>query len=187
MTSPRTYPEPGHTAAGAALTEFILESFRLNGALVAAGDRLARAVGLTAARWQVLSSVARAPHPGPVAHIARDMGLSRQSVQRTTDQLVAEGVLALEPNPHHKRAPRVVVSLRGREAFARITARQVPYVNELARGVSLDHIATAIGVLRRLQERLEASEVPTPGTARSRLPARRRIRTGATRARSSRT
>ncbi len=158
------------------MTELILQTFRLHGALIAAGDRLTSAVALTAARWQVLSSVARAAHAGPVAHVARDMGLTRQAVQRITNHLVADGLLAFEPNPHHKRAPRVVVTPRGREAFERIVARQVPWVNELARGVSREEIATAMAVLRGLEERLVAPASPTPHTARSRPLARRRIR-----------
>ena len=100
----------GHTGAGAALTELVLETFRLYGALIAAGDRMTAPVGLTAARWQVLSSVAQAPYPAPVAHVAREMGLTRQSVQRLADQLVEAELLAFEANPHHKRAPLVVVT-----------------------------------------------------------------------------
>lgn len=161
------------------MTELILQTFRLHGALIAAGDRLTSAVALTAARWQVLSSVVRAVQAGPVAHVARDMGLTRQAVQRITDHLVADGLLAFEPNPHHKRAPRVVVTPLGREAFERIAARQVPWVNELARGVSREEIATAMAVLRGLEARLVAPASPTPRTARSRPRARRRIRAGA--------
>jgi DNA-binding MarR family transcriptional regulator len=150
------------------MTELILLTFRVHGALIASGDRLTGAVGLTAARWQVLSSVARAAHPGPVAHVARDMGLTRQSVQRIADRLVADGLLAFEDNPHHKRAPRVVVTPQGREAFARVTARQVPWVNDLACVVPPRDIATTIAVLQQLRERLDQSAAPTTATARPR-------------------
>jgi hypothetical protein len=57
-----------------AMTELILETFRLNGRLLAAGDALVADVGLTSARWQVLGAIALAPVPQPVAHIARNMG-----------------------------------------------------------------------------------------------------------------
>ena len=39
------------------LTDLILETFRLNGALLAAGDRLLANPSLTSARWQVLRAV----------------------------------------------------------------------------------------------------------------------------------
>ncbi|MFC6050148.1 MarR family transcriptional regulator, partial [Methylobacterium hispanicum] len=57
-----------------------IEVFRLNGDLVEGGDALVRDLGLTSARWQVLGAVALSPVPLPVAHIARNMGLARQSV-----------------------------------------------------------------------------------------------------------
>jgi len=146
----------GHTSAGSAMTELILEMFRLHGALLAAGDRLTGPTGLTSARWQVLSSVARATHPAPVAHVAREMGLTRQAVQRIADHLVADGLLSYQDNPHHKRAALVVVTEAGRTAFQAVTTRQVPWVNALARGVALDEIAAATDVLRRLEARLNA-------------------------------
>ncbi len=151
----------GHSRAGSRLTDFILRTFRVNGALIAAGDRLARPIGLTAARWQVLGSVAGLPQPAPVAHVAREMGLTRQSVQRLVDHLAEEGLLAYQENPHHKRAPVVVMTTRGRKAFGGLTARQVPWVNDLARGLSTREIETAVRVLRQIEERL-APATATP-------------------------
>ena len=144
----------GHTRTGSMLTELILRTFRVHGALIAAGDRLAHPLDLTVARWQVLGSVAGLAHPAPVAHVAREMGLTRQSVQRIADHLVDEGLLAYEDNPHHKRAPVVVMTARGQKAFDSLTAQQVPWVNDLARGLSGRDINAAIGVLRRIEERL---------------------------------
>ncbi|MDH3233798.1 MAG: MarR family transcriptional regulator, partial [Alphaproteobacteria bacterium] len=40
-----------------AVTALILETFRLNGRLLAAGDRLVGDLGLTSARWQVLGAI----------------------------------------------------------------------------------------------------------------------------------
>ncbi len=146
----------GHTRNGSALTELILRTFRVHGALIAAGDRLAHPLGLTAARWQVLGSVAGLAHPAPVAHVAREMGLTRQSVQRIADQLVADALLEYQDNPHHKRAPLVVMTARGQRVFAGVTAHQVPWVNDLARGVLSRDIEVAIDVLRRVEERLSS-------------------------------
>lgn len=158
---PRRYA--GHTRNGSALTELILSTFRVHGALLAAGDRLAHPLGLTAARGQVLGSVAGLAQPAPVAHVAREMGLTRQSVQRVADQLVADGLLEYQHNPHHKRAPLVVMTAHGQKVFARVTARQVPWVNDLARGVSSRDIGVAIDVLRRVEERLSAGAAALSG------------------------
>ena len=74
-------------AKSAAITGLVLEIFRLNGLLVASGDALVAGVGLTSARWQVLGAAALLQGRAPVAHIANFMGLTRQSVQRTADEL----------------------------------------------------------------------------------------------------
>src|SRR5712692_9690594 len=86
---------PADTPAGTALTELILDVFRLNGRLLAAGDRLVADIGLTSARWQVLGAIALAATPSPVAHLARGMGLTRQGAHRTVNDLGAEGLAEL--------------------------------------------------------------------------------------------
>ena len=103
--SPST--DPDHTPEGASLTELILEVFKLNGRLLGAGDQLVASLGLTSARWQVLGAIAFAGAPQPVANIARNMGLTRQAVQRVVNELETEGFLMFAPNPHHQRAKLV--------------------------------------------------------------------------------
>jgi DNA-binding MarR family transcriptional regulator len=139
------------------MTELILQTFRFHGALMDSAERLVRPIGLTAARWQVISSVARAAQLGPVAHIARDMGLSRQSVQRLADVLVGEGLVEYRNNPHHKRAPLVALTDRGREAFEAVTRKQVTWVNSLAAGAKPDEIEHALTLLQELEQRLRAT------------------------------
>ena len=145
----------GHTPTGAATTALILQSLRLHGVLLAAADELTRPVGLTPARWQLLSGVARSARPEPVARVARQMGLARQSVQRVADQLVADGLLAFEDNPHHRRAALLVLTEDGRSAFDAIMARQAPWVNALARGLTLEEITAATALLQRIEQRID--------------------------------
>ena len=137
------------------LTELILEVFRLNGRLIAAGDRLVGDLGLTSARWQVLGSVALAAAPMPVAWIARNMGLTRQAVQRIVNELIGEGVLALAANPHHRRAKLVVMTDRGARLYQAIEKRRLPWAGALVEGLSPRTIASAATTLRALRERLE--------------------------------
>src|SRR5437016_12492641 len=91
-----------------ALTELMLEVFRLNGRLLASGDRLVADIGLSSARWQVLGAIALAGPHLPVAHIARNMGLTRQAVRRLVNELAADGLVAFATNPHHRRARLVL-------------------------------------------------------------------------------
>jgi DNA-binding MarR family transcriptional regulator len=143
-------------SCAAALTELILETFRLNGRLLAAGDALVRDLGLTSARWQVLGAAAMAPAPLSVAQIARTMGLSRQGVQRIVNELQKQGIVRLAPNPHHQRAKLVLPTERGRGLFAAATARQRPWAEALAGGLDRREVDAALGVVRRVRARLEA-------------------------------
>lgn len=143
------------TAAGEAATELILEVFRLNGRLLVAGDRLVAPLGLTSARWQVLGAVALAEQPQPVAWLARSMGLNRQGVQRIVNEMIDDGLVETRPNPHHRRAHLVVLTTRGREAYARAAGLQAPWVAGLVKGLTRDEIGSALRVAAMLRLRLE--------------------------------
>ncbi|HEV7372363.1 MarR family winged helix-turn-helix transcriptional regulator [Arenibaculum sp.] len=145
----------------ATLTDLILETFRLNGRLLAAGDALVGDLGLTSARWQVLGAVVLSPVPLPVAHVARNMGLSRQNVQRIANELEAQGIVRFAPNPHHQRAKLVLPTARGQAVYEAASARQEPWAAALADGVPAHAVAAAVQVLRTLRERLE-DETPPP-------------------------
>ncbi|BBE74672.1 MarR family winged helix-turn-helix transcriptional regulator [Oharaeibacter diazotrophicus] len=133
----------------------VLEVFRLNGALLASGDALTRPLGLTSARWQVLGAVAGDGEGATVSRIARGMGLARQSVQRVVDDLADAGLVALEDNPHHKRARLVVLTDEGRRRFAAAGAAWTPVAELLAGLVPADDLAQTVLVLRRLRASLE--------------------------------
>ena len=147
-----------HTPSGEALTDLVLAVFRLNGRLLAAGDRLVADLGLTSARWQVLGAIALSPAPQPVAWLARDMGLNRQGVQRLVNEMRDDGLVELRPNPHHRRAHLVVLTRRGQDAFAAATALQVPWANALAKGMSPEDLAAASRTVKVLSERLEKAD-----------------------------
>jgi DNA-binding MarR family transcriptional regulator len=143
------------SAAAEALTDLILEVFRLNGRLLAAGDALTRPFGQTSARWQVLGAIA--DEPRTVASIARDMGLARQSVQRTADLLERDGIVEFAANPAHRRAKLVRLSRRGRRILERITHAQVGWANDLVAVAALDErvIRKALETAARIRTALE--------------------------------
>ena len=140
-----------------ALSGLVIEVFRLNGDLLEAGDDLVHDLGLTSARWQVLGAIALAPAPLPVAHIARNMGLARQSVQRLVDDMEADGLVRLEPNPHHRRAALVALTPRGQTAYDRAIARKDRWADLLTDGLPAEAIEAASTLLRDLQQRIESS------------------------------
>ena len=140
---------------GAALSLLILDVFRLNGRLLAEGDRLVAGLGLTSARWQVLGAIALATAPQPVAWLARSMGLYRQGVQRIVNELEQEGFVAFADNPHHRRAKLVTLTKKGRTAYEAADRMQKPWVNRLAKGLNAADLAAASRVLAALRQRLD--------------------------------
>lgn len=145
------------TPAAEALTDLILEVFRLNGRLLAAGDALTYPSGQSSARWQVLGAIA--DEPRTVASIARTMGLARQSVQRTADVLERDGIVEFAANPAHRRAKLVRLTRRGRRILDRITDAQAEWANDLVAGAALDQraIGKALETATRLRSALEVS------------------------------
>jgi DNA-binding MarR family transcriptional regulator len=141
------------TPEAKAATDLILEVFRLNGLLLAAGDRLTADLGLTSARWQVMGAIADAPLT--VAAIGRRMGLTRQAVLRVANDLAAQGFAAFADNPDHKRAKLLGLTDRGRKALAEITRRQIAWSNDLADGLALPALRDALTAVRALRTRLE--------------------------------
>jgi len=148
-------PKAQWTEAGGAVTELILDVFRLNGRLLVAGDRLVAELGLTSARWQVLGAIAYAERPESVAWHARTMGLHRQGIQRIVNELETEGIVEFRLNPHHKRAQLVLLTPKGKKLYEKAHTLQVPWVNALANGLNPKDIATTQSVIEALKIRLE--------------------------------
>ena len=150
--------EMKRTPVGEALTNIVLDLFRLNSLLSTAGDRLVAGLGLTSARWHILGAIVDAERPQPVAWLARDMGANRQNVQRIVNDLHDEGLVAFEANPHHRRAQLVVLTDKGRQAFDAAMRLQAPWMNSLSDGLSIKDVQTFHRVVMALREKLESNE-----------------------------
>ncbi|WP_225726075.1 MULTISPECIES: MarR family winged helix-turn-helix transcriptional regulator [unclassified Nocardia] len=135
-----------------------ITTFKLNGQFLAIAEALARPAGLTAAWWQVLGAVLHTPLP--VAGIAREMGITRQSVQRIADLLVDKGLAEYRDNPAHRRAKLVAITDAGRAAIARITPRHAVLADRLATELGAEQFALTVDVLTKLSAALDAIGEP---------------------------
>jgi DNA-binding MarR family transcriptional regulator len=143
-----------HTEAGKLFTDLILEVFRFNGRLLAAGDRLTKPLNLSSARWQVLGAIEQAPLS--VAQISRNMGLARQSVQRLVDSMEQEGIIEYMPNPDHKRARLASLTEEGRRVMKALGRQQIRWANRIAAAAGTVEIRGARDLIKKLRLGLEA-------------------------------
>lgn len=135
------------------LSDSALTSFRLNGQFLAVAEDLAEPAGLTATRWQVLGAVL--PEPLPVSAIARTMGITRQSVQRTADVLAEAGLVAYGDNPAHRRAKLVIATDAGRAAIRHINPGHARLAKQMIDILGEKRWKTALAGLRDLAAALD--------------------------------
>ncbi len=115
----------------AALVPLIVaDVFQLAGAFRSRGEAVAKRVGQTQARWQVLSAASAGPQTVP--EIARRLGVSRQAVQRLADALVDDGSATFALNAEHRGSPHLVLTLQGRAALAQLSALAAGFHTDLA-------------------------------------------------------
>ncbi len=150
----RTTGKQSYTPQGQALAALVGESVRLHGRLLAASDRMSRDLGITGARWQVLSVVGSSPQPVTISDAARWMSLARQSVQRIGDALHTDGLVEYLPNPHHQRAQIIQLTAKGRALLARLDRRRYRWANEVAADLAQADLEAAVRQLTTVRQRL---------------------------------
>ena len=142
------------------LSRSALAVFRLNGQMLDVADGLARPVGLTAAWWQVLGAVLG--QPMSVAGIARQMGITRQSVQRIADLLVERGLAEYLPNPAHRTAKLLGPTTTGRDAVTRINPAHAAFAKRLANHLGHHEFEAICAALATLSAALEVLDPVDP-------------------------
>jgi len=136
------------------MVELIGESFRLNSHLQTTADRMARDVGLTGTRWQVLNAVAQATRPATISDIARWMGLARQSVQQVANALAEDDLIAYQPNPKHQRASLVVVTKKAAKLLEQLDEQRFAWARTVAATLPATNIKGASDILRAVRDQL---------------------------------
>jgi DNA-binding MarR family transcriptional regulator len=123
--------------------------------LKALGDDLHGDLEVTAAMRAVMETLA-AEGAMTVPQIARLKGVTRQHIQLLADALVGAGFAVIKENPAHRRSALIALTDKGRRTFAKMRAREVPIVAELADEFDAQELDRAAAVLARLAARLDA-------------------------------
>jgi len=135
--------------------DLVLSIFRLNGLLIAEGDEMTEALGLTSARWKVIGVIALSNSGLTVPGIARVLGQSRQAVQRITDVMVTDGLLSYQSNPKHKRSVLVVLTEEGKTAYKDLRDVQDPWAIENTEDIPSEELDAGLRLVRRLIQKFD--------------------------------
>jgi len=135
--------------------DLVLSVFRLNGLLIAEGDDMTEALGLTSARWKVIGVIALSNSGLTVPGIARVLGQSRQAVQRITDVMVTDGLLSYQSNPKHKRSVLVVLTVEGKTAYKDLRDVQDPWAIENTEDIPIEELDAGLRLVRRLIQKFD--------------------------------
>jgi DNA-binding MarR family transcriptional regulator len=139
-------------------TRFATAVFALNGLLVSAGESIVAPVGQSSARWQVLG---RAFNPTTVADMARDLGHARQSVQRITDDLVADGLVVYQPHDEDRRTKLASLTIQGEAVLEDIYARQLAWSRDIVAKIGAPRLKAATEALIHISRDLRAASLET--------------------------
>lgn len=144
----------------ALLPIIVADVYELAGRFRDYGETIARTVGQTQARWQVMSAASGRPQTVP--QIARVLGVTRQNVQRIADLLVAEGAAQYQDNPDHRGSPHLTLSRRGGAFLDQLTKTASGYHARLARKLLPSDVLAIQRGLHRLLEALDGFDPVKP-------------------------
>jgi DNA-binding MarR family transcriptional regulator len=130
----------------------VAELFEIAGILRRDGEATARRAGQTQSRWQVMWVAGTGRLTVPM--IARRLGVTRQSVQRTADEIVRDELATFEPNPDHRRSPLLVLTEAGAEALRQMNEAGLERNLEHAASLGDDGVARLRELLARYRESL---------------------------------
>lgn len=128
--------------------------------LSAASDALHARSGLTAGMRGLLLSIHR-HGPTPVSKLAAMRPVSRQFIQRLTDEMIDGGWVTALTNPAHRRSPLIALTPKGDAAIATIASAESPQIAQLAEGIAPADIAAAHRVLTTIAQRLSPEVIET--------------------------
>jgi DNA-binding MarR family transcriptional regulator len=150
-----------------AATDTMSATFRLHGHLIALGDRMVQPFNLTSARWQVMGSIVLSESDVTVPQIARNLGLSRQAVQRVANDLNTADLIIFDDNPHHKRAKLIRLTLAGEKTYHQADKVYAQWANKAFAGLPPAQLREAITLLEALdalcRDYLDARPSPMEG------------------------
>ncbi|WP_219518903.1 MarR family winged helix-turn-helix transcriptional regulator [Nonomuraea ceibae] len=148
--------------SGDAVTDRLTEVFDLVGPLYRRAQRKveldAPIEGLSVGVRAVLNML-REHGPMTVPQMGRDQALSRQFVQRMTNDAAARGLVEFVPNPAHRRSSLIRLTEAGQAAITAVFDRERAMLRQIGGDLTEAEIAACLRVLSRLLSHLDDVDV----------------------------
>ena len=131
-------------------TQITLEIFKVVGQLNVEGDSMAAEYGLTAARWKIIGTIGLSEKKITISEVARQIGQSRQSVQRLINVMTRDGLIVQVHNPKHKRSKLVLLTERAKSIHHCLYAKQIDWAKEHSSKLNKSHLKTTLRILKEI-------------------------------------
>ena len=129
---------------------------RINGAFLEVAEKICSDDELvTVPIWRVMAVIRLSPMT--VSEVAKYLGLKRQSVQSTVNQMKRRGLIILRKNPNHKTSPLVILSKKGNDKVDDIFKYQRQLTEVFIKGIeiTMKDVVSSREFLRALRENSE--------------------------------
>ena len=129
---------------------------RINGAFLEVAEKICSDDELiTVPIWRVIAVIRI--NPMTVPEVAKYLGIKRQSVQSTVNQMKKRGLINLRKNPNHKTSPLVILTKKGNEKVDDIFKYQKKLTEVFIKGtdITMKEVVSSREFLRALRENSE--------------------------------
>lgn len=131
------------------------ELLRASARLEVSRNALLSGFDMTGPRLRLMKTIRRRRRePRTVSQLAREMGVSRQTLRETVRDLVAAGFVNLERNAFHRKAPIAVLTPAGEACLDQLLLVEQRWIADITRGFDEKTLAQTEWVVRCLRERL---------------------------------
>lgn len=118
-------------------------------------DKVMKPMGITRSQWWLLSNLSRdSSHEMMQTELAKVLDIGKVTLGGLLDRLEISGYIQRNADPTDRRAKRIAMTQKGRQALAGIQARAAELNQEMLEGVSQEEMRFAEEVLHRMKKRL---------------------------------
>jgi len=129
---------------------------RINGAFLEVAEKVCSEDELiTVPIWRVIAVIRI--NPMTVPEVSKYLGLKRQSVQSTVNQMKRRGLISFRKNPNHKTSPLVILTKKGNDKVDDILRYQKKLTEVFIDGIeiTMKDVVSSREFLRALRENSE--------------------------------